>query len=87
MGSQGAIIFIGAIVALAVVVWGAFRSRQSITIAVVAVVVAVVAAGCGWYAFAESESLPWTIGYGVVALLSVGVGMKHVIGSRDKSDG
>ena len=39
MGSPGAIIFIGAIVALAVVVWGAFRSRRSIAIAVVAVFV------------------------------------------------
>jgi hypothetical protein len=82
MGSPGAIIFIGAIVALAVVVWGAFRSRRSIAIAVVAVFVAVLAAGCGWYAFAESQSLPWTIGYGVVALLSVGVGVKHMIGGR-----
>jgi cytochrome bd-type quinol oxidase subunit 1 len=82
MGSPGAIIFIGAIVALAVVVWGAFRSRRSIAIAVVAVFVAVLAAGCGWYAFAESRSIPWTIGYGVVALLSAGVAMKNVIGSR-----
>jgi hypothetical protein len=83
MGSSGAIIFLGATLALGVVVWGAFRSRRSIAIAVVAVFVAVLAAGCGWYAFAESRSLPWTIGYGVVALLSVGVGVKHVVGSRD----
>ena len=87
MGNQGAVTFIGVIVALAVVVWGAFRSRRSIAVAVVAVIVAVLAAGCGWYAFSESKSLPWTIGYGVVALLSVGVGMKHVFSSRDKSDG
>ena len=85
MGNQGAIIFLGAIVALAVVAWGAFRSRRSIAIAVVAVIVALLAAGCSWYAYAESQSLPWTIGYGVVALLSISVGMKHVLGSRDKT--
>ena len=87
MGYQGAIIFIGAIVALAVVLWGAFRSRGSLAIVAVAVFVAVLAAGCGWYALAESKSIPWTIGYGVVVVLSISVGMKHVIGNRDKSEG
>lgn len=37
MGSPSAIIVMGSIVALAVVVWGAFQSRRSIAIAVVAV--------------------------------------------------
>ena len=84
MGSQGAIICFGVIVALAVVAWGAFRSQQSIAVAVIAVIVALLAAGCSWYAYAESQSLPWTIGYGYVALLSVTVAMKRI---RDKKDG
>ncbi len=85
MGYYGAIIFIGGIVALAVVVWGAFRSRRSIAIAVIAEFVAVLAAGCGWYAFVESRSLPWSIGYFVIALSSACVGLKHLFGSRDES--
>ena len=84
MGTQGAIIFIGVAIALAMTVWGAFRSRRSIAIAVVALLVTVLAAGCGWYAFAESRSLPWTIGYGVVALLSLGVGIRHLRSERDR---
>lgn len=85
MGSQGAAILIGVIVALAVVAWGAVRSRPSIAVAAVAVIVALLAAGCCWYAYSESQSLPWTIGYGVVSLLSISVGIKHILGSRDKT--
>lgn len=82
MGSQGAIVFAIAIAALAVVAWGAFSARRSIAIAVVSITVAVVAAGCGWYAFVESQSLPWTLGYVAPALLSLGVGIRHMIGGR-----
>lgn len=84
MGSSGSIIFIGAIVSLAVVVWGAFSARRSMAVAVVAVFVAMLTAGCSWYAFAESRSLVATISYGVVALLSLGVAGKHATGSRSK---
>jgi len=77
METQGAIIFIGVFVALTVTACGAFRSRRSIAIAVVAAVVAVLAAGCGWYAFAESRSVPWTIGYAVLSLVSLSVAIKH----------
>jgi len=49
MGSQSAIIVIGAIVDLAVVAWGAsFAARRSVAVAVVTVFVAVLAAGCSW---------------------------------------
>lgn len=86
MGNAGAFIFIGVIVAVAVVVWGAFKSGRSITVAIVALLVAVLAAGCGWYAFAESRSMPWTIGYGVISLMSLAVGIKNLIATRDKSE-
>lgn len=87
MGYEGALVLIGVIVALAVVVWGAFKPGRSITVAIVAFLVAVLAAGCGWYAFAESRSMPWTIGYGVVSLMSLAVAMKNLIATRDKAEG
>ena len=87
MGSQGAIVFVMAIAALAVVTWGAFSARRSITVAIVSILVAVMAAGCGWYAFMESQSLPWSIGYGVFAALSLAVGVKHLVGNRNDSEG
>jgi hypothetical protein len=86
MGGSGAIIFLGVTAALAVVAWGAFAARRSVAVAVVAAIVAVLASGCAWYAFAESQSLPWTIGYGVVTLLSICVGIKHVVGRRTALD-
>jgi hypothetical protein len=84
MGSQGAIIFLVATAALAVVAWGAFRSRRSIVVAVIALIVGLLAAGCNWYSYAESQSVPWATGYGVVALLSASVVMKHIRGKRDE---
>jgi uncharacterized membrane protein len=86
MGNPGAFIFLGAVAGLAVVVWGAFQSGRSIVVAAVCAVVALPAAVCSWYAYAESQSLPWTIGYGLVVLLSLFVGMKQVFGSRSTSD-
>ena len=56
MGLQTAIVFIGVAVALAVTVWGAFRSRRSILVGVLALPVATLCAGCGWYAYAESRT-------------------------------
>ena len=84
MGTQTAIIFIGVAIALAATVWGAFRPRRSILVGVLALPVAVLCAGCGWYAYAESQSLPWTNGYGVVALLSLGVAIRHLRPERDR---
>ena len=82
MATQSAVILIGVFVALAVTAWGAFRTRRSITIAVVAAVVTILAAGCGWYAFAETRSTPWTIGYVVLSLVSLSVAIKHARSER-----
>ena len=84
MGLQTAIVFVGVAAALAVTAWGAFRSRRSILVGVLALPVATLCAGCGWYAYAESRSLPWTTGYGVVALLSLIVAIRHLRPERDR---
>ena len=84
MGLQPAIVVIGVAAALGVTAWGAFRSRRSILVGVLALPVATLCAGCGWYAYAESQSLPWTTGYGVVALLSLGVAIRHLRPDRGR---
>jgi len=86
MGGYGAVILIGIMVALAVVVRGAFAKRHSVAVALISLPLALLAAGCGWYAFAESQSLPWTIGYSTIALVSVGVGIKHLTGNQTNRD-
>lgn len=82
MGSYGVVIFVAAIVAIGVVVWGAFAVRRSMAIAVVAMCSTVLTAGCGWYAFAESRSITWAISYCVVAALSAAVGVRHLLANR-----
>ena len=84
MGLQTAIVVIGVAAALGVTAWGAFRSRRSILVGVLALPVATLCAGCGWYAYAESQALPWTTGYGVVALLALGVAIRHLRPERDR---
>lgn len=86
MGSQGAIVLLGAITVIAVVAWGAVAARRSIAIAVCAVLVAMLAALGGWHAHAESQSLPWTVGYGGLALVSLAVAIRHMVGGRAKSE-
>lgn len=71
MSFPSAIFILIGFLALAVVVSGLFSSEKSIGVALFSLVVAVLAAGGAAYAWTESHSLPWTIGYGVIAVLSV----------------
>lgn len=82
MGIEGAAIFIGAILSLGFMIWGGFTKRRSIAVAVATLSIALLAVGCGFYAFSESHSLPWTFAYGVIAVFSSAVGVKHLMWKR-----
>jgi len=77
MNIAGAAIFLGIIAALGVALWGLVAKQRSAVVGVIAVVVALLAAGGAWYTWAESKSIPWTIGYGVVALVSLASAMRQ----------
>jgi multidrug resistance efflux pump len=64
-------IFLGVIAALCVALRGLFSRRRSVIGGVIAASMALLATGLAWYAWAESESTPWTLGYVVVAVASV----------------
>jgi hypothetical protein len=64
-GFTTAIIFLAAILALAILACGAFTKQPSLVVAVVAV--AGLASLLSWYAVAETHSLPWGLGYGAVS--------------------
>lgn len=87
MGFGGAVIFLGVLLILGVVIWGGFTTLRSWAIAAVALVATLLAAGCGYYAAAESHSLPWTIGYGLLAAFSLAVAARHLIGWAIQSSG
>jgi peptidoglycan/LPS O-acetylase OafA/YrhL len=81
MNFTTAAIFLGILAGLAVALWGLFSKRRSATIATIAILVAILAAGGGWYAWAESESIPWTIGYAVVAVACLASAVRQIMGS------
>lgn len=68
-----------AFLALAVVAAGLLSSQKSIGVALFSLVVAVVSAGGAGYAWTESHSLPWTIGYGAIAVLSVASAARQLL--------
>ena len=68
------------LVAMAVVAYGLFGPKRSIGIALIALAVAILAAGGAWYAWAESHDMPWTIGYGVVVVVSIASAARQFVG-------
>ena len=82
MNIASAVFFLGMIAVLGLAFWGLVAKPRSPVIGVIAVAVALMAAGGAWYAWAESKSVPWTIGYGVVALACVASAMRQLFGAR-----
>lgn len=80
MNIASAVIFIGMIALLGLAFWGLIVKPRSPVIGVIAAAVALMAAGGAWYAWADSKSIPWTIGYGVVALACVAAAVRQLFG-------
>ena len=72
---------------VAVLVWGAVTRKRSIAVAIVAVGVTGLAAMGSYYAFMESHSMSWALGYVVAAVLSMVVAGRHLAGRLLKSEG
>ncbi len=82
MNITSAAIFFVLIAALSVAVWGLFTKQRSVFIGVIAGAVAVLAAVGAWYAWAESQSTPWTIGYLVVVIGALASAVRQFAGGR-----
>lgn len=80
MGFAGAAFFLAAIATVCVALWGLFSRRRSVVVGVIAASVALLAAGGAWYAWTESQSMPWTVGYGVVAVTGIASAMRQCAG-------
>lgn len=63
-----AVLFVAGLIA---VLYGLVNRRRSILLAVVALLLALTAGGGAWYAWAESQSMPWTVGYGAIVVVSL----------------
>jgi hypothetical protein len=82
MGFQAVAAVVLVLAALALVVYGAISPKKSIAVALVALLVAVLAAAGGWHAWAETGSVPWTLGYGVIVMAAAAVSVRHLVGRR-----
>jgi hypothetical protein len=80
MNIASAAIFMGMIVALGVTLWGLFARQKSVVIGVIATAVALLAAAGGWYSWAETKSMPWTAGYGILVAASLASAVRQFAG-------
>ena len=81
MNITSAVIFLGLIAVLCLTLWGLVARRRSRVLGVIAAAVALMAAGGAWYAWAESKSVPWTVGYGVIVVVSLASTMRQLFGA------
>ena len=84
MNFTAAALFAGLILAVAVALGGLIAEHRSPLVGVVAGLVAVLAALGAWYSWAESRSIPWTVGYGVVALTALASSIKQFMGRNNQ---
>ena len=82
MGTSFAIVALIALIGLAAVLAALVQRRRSIPLAVAALFMAFVTAVGAWYAWAESHSTPWTLGYAALAILSLVAAVRQCLGSR-----
>ena len=80
MNAQTILVLVVASAIFGLFAWGMFVTRKSLLLAGIAAIVAVFAAASGWYAWAETHSIPWTIAYGVVTVLGIASAIRHLIG-------
>ena len=80
MNIASAAIFLGMLAALGVAIRGLVAKQRSAVVGVIAAAVALLAAGGAWYAWAESKSIPWTVGYGVIVVGSIASAIRQFVG-------
>ncbi len=84
MNIEMVLVLLAVISVFGVVVWGLFAEQRSAVVGAFAVLMAVIAAGCAWYAWAESRSIPWTIGYGILFAVSAASAVRQLSGSDSR---
>ena len=72
--------FLILILAAALAIWGLFAGHKSVLVGLASGIVAILAALGAWYAWAESNSLPWTLGYGLIFLMAVASSIRQFSG-------
>ena len=82
MGPASTIIFLGMIAAVCVVLRGLVARRRSVLVGGIAASVAVLVTVGAWYAWAEMQSIPWTVGCGVLTVASSIAAIRQIAVAR-----
>lgn len=65
------LIFAVLLAALILSGWGLFNRRPSILIALAGILTLSASSLGAWYAWAETQDLSWTVGYGIIGFLAL----------------
>ncbi|HUG66294.1 MAG TPA: hypothetical protein VMM76_01005 [Pirellulaceae bacterium] len=79
MGITFVVVAVLCVAGLIAVLYGLVNRRRSILLAVVALLLALTTGGGAWYAWAESQSMPWTAGYGAIVVVSLIAAIRQFI--------
>lgn len=79
MNLTTAIILLGLVGVLAITMYGLFNRAKLVLLGVIALLVVVLALLGAWYSWAESRSMPWTLGYATVAAVGLASAIRQLL--------
>ena len=79
MNLFSAFIILATLAAFAAAIFGLFNRKPGIAVAIAGFVIVPIGGLGAWYSFMETQSIPWTIGYGVVSALGLIAGVRNVL--------
>lgn len=85
MGITLAIAALVALIGLAAVFYALVNRRRSVVLAIAALLVALAAGGGAWYAWVESHSTAWMLGYAAVLAISLVASFRQFIIGKEQT--
>jgi hypothetical protein len=78
MNFSTAILFAILLGIVGLTLYGVFSRRRFFWIGLMAIVVFLLSALGSWYSWMESQSVPWTLGYGAIAIAGAVAAFRHL---------
>lgn len=85
MNLFSALIILATLAAFAAAIFGLFNRKPNIAVAIASFVIVPIGGLGAWYALMETQSIPWTIGYGITAVLGLIAGIRNAVPRKKAS--
>ena len=82
MGFEAIVVLLVLMAVFAALIYGCVSGKRSAVMIAISAAVAVLATIGAWYSWAESRSVPWAAGYGVMAVMALGYLVLPLRGGR-----